>query len=392
VIDNTLKGNVLHPHERELGAAVPHGLSVVVMKAMARDPGDRYQSALELGNEVRRYLQGFAPDAEHAGIARQVYLLLARNKRFSLTVFIAMMTLVVGTTVSFRALAERERLAVQAQRQAERNLELYQSGLMEIDTLSGRLVENLVQIARQYQFQRMPNIARTLLASALQQRPDHPRLLNALAEHEAISHRFDAAVGIFQSLPTELRLAEYYDFALQARALKPDDARLLDVDDFVDLLHGLAEGDSWAGRSSFATRLVLHDQPNRTDLAERARIIEALLHVINPHWDDGWFIYDPANNSLKLGGRGLVRVANTTSVLQGLKLRELDLSHSMVRSILREIGSPIEVLHINDSPIMQRFALERLPYLQKLHLSEDQLTELADASLPDGVELVVVPR
>ncbi len=392
VLKNTLNGKVLPPHERKDGAAVPRGLSEVVMKAMARDPENRYKSALELGNEVRRYLQGFAPDAEHAGLMRQIYLLIARNKRFSLTVFIAMMALLIGTTVSFLALAERERLAVQAQRQAERNLELYQSGLMEIDALSGRVVDNLVQIVRQYQFQRMPNSARTLLTSALEQRPNDARLLNALAEQEAISHRFNSAINILESLPAELRFLELYDFARQARARKPVDAGWLRVDDFVDLLYELSEGETWAGRSSFATRLVLIDQPSRTEMHDRAQIIEALLHVLNPEWIDGWYIYDKSANSLKLGGRGLLRISNNSSVIQGLNLRELDVSHSMVRSISREAGSSIEVLRINDTPIMQRFVLERLPYLQRLYLSEKQLPILDGARLPDGAEIIVVPR
>jgi hypothetical protein len=114
--------------------------------------------------------------------------------------------------------------------------------------------------------------------------------------------------------------------------------------------------------------------------------------VLNPEWIDGWYLYDKSANSLKLGGRGLLRISNNSSVIQGLNLRELDVSHSMVRSISREAGSSIEVLRINDTPIMQRFVLERLPYLQRLYLSEKQLPILDGARLPDGAEIIVVPR
>jgi hypothetical protein len=391
VLANTVAGRVVSPDQRVDGVAVPRGLADVVMQALQRSPEDRYESVQALGNEVRRYLKGYAPDAEHAGLARQLWLLIARNKRFSITVSAAIVALVVGTTISFRALAERERLALQAQQQAEGNLRLYLSGLVEIDALSDKLVTNLLEIAIQHQFQRKPNVARSLLSSALEQSPQHPRLRNALAEHELISLRFDSAVQLYESLPAELRQTESYEFARTARAIKPQDTELLGVDSFVGLLRELARGETWPGRSSLATRLVLYDQPMRTAKSERAQIIHALFEVLNPRWVDGWFVYDEATDALKVGGPGLQRISNNSSVLHGLALRELDISHSNVRSISREIGSTIEVLRIHDTAVMQRFVMERLAYLKQLYVSESQLSLLHRANLPAGLEVVVVP-
>ena len=49
------------------------------MKAMARDPADRYASVKDLRDEINAYLAGFAPEAEHAGILRRCGLFLARH-------------------------------------------------------------------------------------------------------------------------------------------------------------------------------------------------------------------------------------------------------------------------------------------------------------------------
>ncbi|MEI6715114.1 MAG: protein kinase [Verrucomicrobiota bacterium] len=60
--------------------AVPLALRAVVMKAMALDRKHRYRSVLELAVDVEAYENGFATDAEHAGVVRQLVLWVRRNK------------------------------------------------------------------------------------------------------------------------------------------------------------------------------------------------------------------------------------------------------------------------------------------------------------------------
>ena len=49
------------------------------MKAMARDPAERYASVKELRDEINAYMSGFAPAAQHAGPLRRIALFAARH-------------------------------------------------------------------------------------------------------------------------------------------------------------------------------------------------------------------------------------------------------------------------------------------------------------------------
>ena len=51
------------PHPREVNAEVPEGLDAIVMRLLARDPKDRYTSAAELIEELRRIRDGSPPVA-----------------------------------------------------------------------------------------------------------------------------------------------------------------------------------------------------------------------------------------------------------------------------------------------------------------------------------------
>ncbi len=62
------------PHPRTLAPEIPEALEAVVLKAMAKDPGLRYQSAMEMRDDLRRFLNhqevaaltGFDADATQA--------------------------------------------------------------------------------------------------------------------------------------------------------------------------------------------------------------------------------------------------------------------------------------------------------------------------------------
>lgn len=62
------------PHPRALVPEIPEGLEAIVLKAMAKDPAARYQSAVEMGDDLRRFLnrqevkalRNFDPEATQA--------------------------------------------------------------------------------------------------------------------------------------------------------------------------------------------------------------------------------------------------------------------------------------------------------------------------------------
>lgn len=61
------------------GAHLPPGLEAVCMKAMAFDPADRYQDAMDLRADINALLSGYASSAESPSAIRNISLFLRRN-------------------------------------------------------------------------------------------------------------------------------------------------------------------------------------------------------------------------------------------------------------------------------------------------------------------------
>ena len=79
ILRHTAIGDLPRPSRAAPGRDIPVALDAVCMKAMARDPADRYASVKELRNDINAYMAGFAPKAEHAGIVRRSGLFIARH-------------------------------------------------------------------------------------------------------------------------------------------------------------------------------------------------------------------------------------------------------------------------------------------------------------------------
>lgn len=63
----------------EIDAAVPEPLQAIALAAMERDPGRRYQSALDMAQDLRRWLDGSRRAARRAGRAPAARLTKIEN-------------------------------------------------------------------------------------------------------------------------------------------------------------------------------------------------------------------------------------------------------------------------------------------------------------------------
>lgn len=97
-------------------------LETVVMKAIAHDPDDRYGSAAELADELRRWSEGRPVEAAPPGLWRTTRLFVRRHRTLSISAAAMVAVLVVATVASTRmALAEAEARRVAELRLAERD-------------------------------------------------------------------------------------------------------------------------------------------------------------------------------------------------------------------------------------------------------------------------------
>ena len=73
---------------------------------MALDPAARYQNVAELQADILAYQNGFATGAEHAGLGKQLVLLVKRHKAASIGVAAV---LLVGSVLGGKAIIEGKR-------------------------------------------------------------------------------------------------------------------------------------------------------------------------------------------------------------------------------------------------------------------------------------------
>ena len=79
IIVQTIHGNIGFPDAENQKRQLPAALQAVVLKAMSRNPEERYQSVDELREDIFAFLGGYAPKAEDASSLRKTYLFVNRN-------------------------------------------------------------------------------------------------------------------------------------------------------------------------------------------------------------------------------------------------------------------------------------------------------------------------
>ncbi|EDM29619.1 hypothetical protein LNTAR_17753 [Lentisphaera araneosa HTCC2155] len=144
---------------------IPLSLEAVCHKALDLDVEKRYQSVLNLRDEVSRYLSGFTTKAENAGFIKELTLLVKRNTRVVTSISLVS---VFSAALLFSAFREKERQksladesrleavearnkALEAEEQAqvarknaEQNLALYKHEMREREMLSINLQEQVL--------------------------------------------------------------------------------------------------------------------------------------------------------------------------------------------------------------------------------------------------------
>jgi serine/threonine protein kinase len=117
----------LEPDRREYHTQINADLDAIVLKALAKEPDERYQSAAEMAADLERYLSG---DAVEARRHIRSYMIRKTIRRYrlplsisALLLSVALVSVVAITQALFRARAERD-IARQATRITHQTLDL----------------------------------------------------------------------------------------------------------------------------------------------------------------------------------------------------------------------------------------------------------------------------
>lgn len=112
ILDQLLRAEPPAPHHSRIG--IPVDLETICLKAMAKEPDRRYQTAGELADDLRCFLRHEPIRARRVGMAGRLWLWGRRNPMLASTMAsaIAVIALVVGVSY-WRVLDERDRFRIQ---------------------------------------------------------------------------------------------------------------------------------------------------------------------------------------------------------------------------------------------------------------------------------------
>ncbi len=251
------------PRLRRLNRHVPPDLETIIHKAIARDPGRRYQTALAFSDDLQRFIDGRPILARRVSTTERLYRWGRRNPALAASLGLVAVLLVATTVVSivaaagFRNIAQSARIAArdadEARKQADDARRLAETRRIDADAQRHRAQESLAEsqaslaLARKAvddSFTRVSESAllnvpglrplrRDLLESALafyeeflRRGGDDPAIRSDLAATRARVGQVFSDLGEAEKARTALRrAAEIYDKILAAR---PDDVASLE--------------------------------------------------------------------------------------------------------------------------------------------------------------------
>ena len=365
------------------GQRIPDGLSAVVMKALALEPADRYQTVEDLQEDITACQGGFAPKAERASFAKQLVLWAGRHKP-EVAIAGIFFVLINALAVSFFLQVRHERDRAQAsERATSKEKKLADARLAELRgtaptfaaqaqelTDDQRFGEALDKI--EYAIQQVPNEAayhnlrgnilqaQLRLEEAADAYEDALRLdpqLQPAQQNLDLTRKILGEVGTDEHIKPAI-LAEFYAALLnqgrKSAAASVEDALGPDKQRFVKL---------W--RDAFDKR-GMRQQRFETNADGTLRVD---------------FSKVPLPDLTRLRGlpvSGLVlddtKLTDITA-LKGLQLQSLSLSHAVIQDLKPLTGMPLESLNLEATPVMDLGPLRDLP-LAVLRLSSTRVRDL----------------
>lgn len=384
ILEKTRQGEIQSPRKRFPALDIPQSLDAVVMKAMARNPAERYESVDGLSREVRGYLSGFATSAERAGLGKQLQLLYLRNRRFCLTLTGGAVVVSMVTLLAIRQLQVKERLASDARDRAELTLSLYLQEKEHTEQLTDDYLADLIDVNRQFILKQEFN---TALAKIEQATLKDPRNLKAWLEKGYTLFMMQQYQAAAKSFETAKELGTTYQLAREYGARRPD-GQIMPGAEFAELIRRVE-------RYPLRVKMLMFDSAVRKDRNEHALIVRASLEAINPEWTDGRFEYDPVAHSLILSGKGLRDLGNGTSnsiksVLVTLDLRQLDLRNTEFSNLRNIRNLNLERLDLRDTLVSDLEIINHMRQLQTLIVSPGQFPSEVIERLAKRIDIQVM--
>ena len=414
VLQKTAKAEFPLPSEiSELN--VPYSLEAVCVKALSKDPENRYNSVKDLQNEVRDFINGFTTEAENASLLKSLQFWVKRNTTLSFISFVALVLVLCLVT----AFVVNLKLAETNAKEVAEKLRIEKEYHMRINKGAAPKFFERAEVAYDsFEFDDALNFA----TSAVELDDSLIEAWELKARLHFIRQEFKAAKIAFIRIGEETQLSlvnkEYV-------LLKDDDKKQLSVQDYLKLMTKLRDKHLLRDFSNLIHYKIFSD----ITLEERIEFCKGALIIHNNLASSVDFAYNKEKRHLNLSGNTDLQVilclqnfpavsadvshtnikdfigfrqqklqalnVSHTAIyelhsLENPELQNLDISHTGLNNVARLVGRPIKRLNISHSAIKNIDHILKLPLLEKLIIHNGQLSKDNLYRLPKTVELIVV--
>ena len=123
ILMRVIQGQIVPPEQRAPKRAaagkIPSELSAVALKALAREPKERYQTVEAMRRDVERFLEGRSVSAKTDSAREMLVKFVRRNKAFSIVTLVAMVVIAAVGGISLKINYDARLRAEAAQERAE---------------------------------------------------------------------------------------------------------------------------------------------------------------------------------------------------------------------------------------------------------------------------------
>ncbi|MCH2208928.1 MAG: protein kinase [Lentisphaerales bacterium] len=420
VIDSTSAGKIKPPSLRFPDQQISKSLDAVTCRAMSFDASERYQSVIDLKNEVYQFLGGHSTDAENAGLIKELQLFYNRNKQLCMVTVVAAALIILATTLFMYQLQRSKKSTEDALTDlsaAHKELKIAQQ--------KERLLFKEKEEAKQQTFtarqekqkmyakllDRDLKKAYDLMSSPLYFASPHKSSTEALKILKAQYKATKGQRGLRNLLAISLFVTQSYEefsnfeghnykslipIAQKYKDTPKNDFGVLNENDFVKLLEDVNNipKDDWEVKIAVFERSICYMVDARKPVFTSHRIVMQLLKCWNPDWDTKNLVYDVKSLTLKLKGKELRKLYATAGHSSGLcflrfiKIDLLDLRGTGVGHMSHLKGSNIRKLDIRDTKVKHLHPHGATKNIQEVYLTPGQFVGYEALFTPQSVKLI----
>ena len=350
----------------EIVTSLPQPLEAVCLKAMSKDPDQRYASVLELQKEILSYRNGFATSAEKASLLTLGRLWVKRHRAISIASMLLVLISIFAAWFVINNLKLEKINAVQLAEKLSLENEFHKKFNKGA---APRFFKRAQEAFNAVNF----NDAVNFCNSAVELDPNLTEAWGLKGRLHVIYQEFDAAV---EALEKNGAAPALLDLAKNFRKIKVDDALELPLDQFLDLFSRLLNNKQFKVLSG----LIHHTAYSEMPIDERIKFCKGALLVHNKNYlinkaenQEIHFEYDRQKKHLDISHNQWLY---TALILQGFPAQSADLSHTKIRDFICFRNQPLKSLDVSFSKIIELGTLENYD-LRELNISHTAIANLA---------------